>query len=115
MIASVLGGCPINLAYTIPIPSTLPSAKKALFAWSWFNQLGNRCAPFRCLLLFTSLTDVRSENYMNCAVVDIAGSSSSSFTGPALFRANTLADGTCIVPEGTAVRSLSPSSTPARS
>lgn len=84
VIASVMGGCPIDLAYDIPIPSTLPAGKKALFAWSWFNQLGNR------------------ENYMNCAIVDVEGSSS-SFTGPALFRGNTLADGTCIVPEGTAV------------
>lgn len=42
VIASVMGGCPIDLAYDIPIPSTLPAGKKALFAWSWFNQLGNR-------------------------------------------------------------------------
>lgn len=38
---------------------------------------------------------------MDCAIVDISGSSSSkSFTGPGLFRANTLPDGTCITIEG---------------
>jgi hypothetical protein len=38
--------------------------------------------------------------YMNCAIVDISGSEATSYTGPSLFRANTLADGSCITKEG---------------
>ncbi|KAM0793788.1 hypothetical protein ACM66B_001205 [Microbotryomycetes sp. NB124-2] len=82
VIASIIGGCPIGLQFSVPIPSSLPSAKKATFAWTWFNLIGNR------------------EEYMNCAIVDIKGSSSSSYTGPTLFRANTFADNTCITVEG---------------
>ncbi|TNY23742.1 hypothetical protein DMC30DRAFT_413864 [Rhodotorula diobovata] len=82
VIHSVIGGCPLQSTYSVPIPSSLPSATKATFAWTWFNLVGNR------------------EEYMNCAIVDIQGSSSSgSYTGPGLFRANTLGD-TCITTEG---------------
>ncbi|KPV78046.1 uncharacterized protein RHOBADRAFT_50565 [Rhodotorula graminis WP1] len=82
VIHSVIGGCPLASTYSVPIPSGLPSATKATFAWTWFNLVGNR------------------EEYMNCAIVDIQGSSTAkSFTGPGLFRANTLGD-TCITTEG---------------
>ncbi|KDE09641.1 hypothetical protein MVLG_00047 [Microbotryum lychnidis-dioicae p1A1 Lamole] len=82
VIASIIGGCPIGLKFTIPIPN-LPSAKKATFAWTWFNRIGNR------------------EEYMNCAIVDIQGpNQQTSYTGPTPFRANTFADGTCITTEG---------------
>ncbi|GAA5958886.1 hypothetical protein JCM21900_002268 [Sporobolomyces salmonicolor] len=78
VIHSIIGGCPLELNYSVPIPSDLPSATSATFAWTWFNEIGNR------------------EEYMNCAIVDIDGSSDTSFTGPGLYRANTLPDGTCI-------------------
>ncbi|GAA5909254.1 hypothetical protein JCM5296_006108 [Sporobolomyces johnsonii] len=78
VIHSIIGGCPLELNYSVPIPSNLPSAESATFAWTWFNEIGNR------------------EEYMNCAIVDIDGSSDTSFTGPGLYRANTLPDGTCI-------------------
>ncbi|GAA6044256.1 hypothetical protein JCM8097_002096 [Rhodosporidiobolus ruineniae] len=83
VIHSVIGGCPLSSNYSVPIPSDLPSAKSATFAWTWQNKVGNR------------------EEYMNCAIVDIAGSSSSkSYTGPGLFRANTFSDGECTTTEG---------------
>ncbi|GAA5965040.1 hypothetical protein JCM21900_006220 [Sporobolomyces salmonicolor] len=78
VIHSIIGGCPLELNYSVPIPSNLPSATSATFAWTWFNEIGNR------------------EEYMNCAIVDIEGSNDTSFTGPGLYRANTLPDGTCI-------------------
>ncbi|GAA5906901.1 hypothetical protein JCM5296_005562 [Sporobolomyces johnsonii] len=78
VIHSIIGGCPLVLNYSVPIPSNLPSATSATFAWTWFNEIGDR------------------EEYMNCAIVDIDGSSDTSFTGPGLYRANTLPDGTCI-------------------
>ncbi|SCV68342.1 BQ2448_463 [Microbotryum intermedium] len=82
VIASIIGGCPIGLKFTIPIPN-LPSAKKATFAWTWFNLIGNR------------------EEYQNCAIVDIQGPpQQTSYTGPSPFRANTFADGSCITTEG---------------
>ncbi|KAM0752981.1 hypothetical protein T439DRAFT_378733 [Meredithblackwellia eburnea MCA 4105] len=76
VIDSIIGGCPLTEAYNFDIPSDLPSGKKALFAWTWQNLIGNR------------------EEYMNCAVVDVVGSSK-SFTGPGLFRANTFPTGDC--------------------
>jgi hypothetical protein len=77
VVASIIGGCPISMAYSIPLPS-LPSATKALFAWSWQNKEGNR------------------EDYGNCAIVDIVGTGpGTTYTGPKLFRANAVPDGTC--------------------
>ncbi|BGO98980.1 endoglucanase [Rhodotorula toruloides] len=83
VIHSIIGACPLSSSYSVPVPAGLPSADSATFAWTWFNEMGNR------------------EMYMDCAIVDISGSSSSkSFTGPGLYRANTLSDGTCITIEG---------------
>ncbi|GAA5949902.1 hypothetical protein JCM3765_007732 [Sporobolomyces pararoseus] len=82
VIYSVEGGCPLQSNYSVPIPKGLPAAKSATFSWTWFNKVGNR------------------EMYQNCAIVDITGGSSSSFTGPELYRANTFEDGTCTTVEG---------------
>ncbi|GAA5909329.1 hypothetical protein JCM6882_000953 [Rhodosporidiobolus microsporus] len=95
VIHSVMGGCPIQSSYNVPIPASLPSAKSATFAWTWQNKVGNR------------------ELYMNCAIVDIEGGSSKSYSGPGLYRANTFADGTCIIPEGTEVLYPNPGPSPA--
>ncbi|WVF67528.1 hypothetical protein IAT40_002284 [Kwoniella sp. CBS 6097] len=53
-----IGGCLVDgMTNTIDIPSEAPSGE-ALFAWGWFNRLGNR------------------EMYHNCAVVTITGGGS---------------------------------------
>jgi len=40
---SIVGGCPIDTEnYTIPVPSDLPPSARALLAWSWENNTGNR-------------------------------------------------------------------------
>ncbi|KAI5476810.1 endoglucanase [Pseudohyphozyma bogoriensis] len=64
VIYSIEGGCPIDLAYDVPIPSDVPAMDKAF---------------------------------------DIGGTSTAAYTAPAIYRANTFADGTCIVPENTNV------------
>lgn len=80
VIYSVVGGCPLSDAYSVPIPASLPSSPKATFAWTWVSR-------------------ATREMYGNCAIVAIKGDGSAkSFTGPGLFRANTLSDGTCISP-----------------
>ncbi|EED13456.1 extracellular protein, putative [Talaromyces stipitatus ATCC 10500] len=56
VIQSMEGGCPLTSNYSFTIPSDAPSGQ-ALFAWSWFNKIGNR------------------EMYMNCAQVTIEGGS----------------------------------------
>ncbi|OJD15030.1 hypothetical protein AJ78_04685 [Emergomyces pasteurianus Ep9510] len=56
VIESIVGGCPIAKQYSFKIPSSAP-AGEALFAWTWFNKIGNR------------------EMYMNCAPVTIENSS----------------------------------------
>lgn len=71
------GGCPASgtSSYNFRVPADVPPTEGAIFAWSWFNNLGNR------------------EMYMNCAVVDIVGGGGSaekvSFASrPTLFKAN---------------------------
>ena len=81
VIKSMIGNCPIQTEYSFTIPSTAPAAKNVLFAWTWFNYSGNR------------------EMYMNCARVDITGTSGGELTGPEIFKGNILGD-TCVVPEG---------------
>ncbi|KAG5957321.1 hypothetical protein E4U58_006188 [Claviceps cyperi] len=57
VIHSWVGNCPLHgdSTFKFTVPSDTPSGP-ALFAWSWFNQIGNR------------------EMYMNCASINIAGS-----------------------------------------
>ncbi|KAJ5295827.1 hypothetical protein PENANT_c001G01890 [Penicillium antarcticum] len=54
VIESIEGDCPIAKKYQFDIPSDAP-AGDALFAWTWFNKVGNR------------------EMYMNCAMITIGG------------------------------------------
>ncbi|KAG6231428.1 hypothetical protein E4U34_004925 [Claviceps purpurea] len=56
VIHSWIGNCPLHgdSTFQFTVPSDTPSGP-ALFAWSWFNQIGNR------------------EMYMNCASITIAG------------------------------------------
>lgn len=42
VIASIIDGCPVGLHFDIPIPANLPAQKKATFAWTWHNLIGNR-------------------------------------------------------------------------
>lgn len=68
VIRSFVGGCPLTAKWDFTLPADTP-AGDALFAWSWFNQIGNR------------------EMYMNCAHVTVQGggpgNSSSSSSEPA--------------------------------
>ncbi|KAL2268974.1 hypothetical protein VTJ83DRAFT_3820 [Remersonia thermophila] len=84
------GGCPIvssapgtgsgagtgvGSSFRFRLPRDTPPRKGAVFAWTWFNNLGNR------------------EMYMNCAVVDVVGGHGGSEkvpfeSRPALFMAN---------------------------
>jgi hypothetical protein len=54
VIQSILGGCPTTSGWDFQVPGDAP-AGDAVFAWTWFNRLGNR------------------EMYMNCASVTIGG------------------------------------------
>ncbi|GAB1314633.1 hypothetical protein MFIFM68171_04843 [Madurella fahalii] len=72
------GGCPgpSESSFNFRVPSDVPATDGAIFAWTWFNNLGNR------------------EMYMNCAVVDIVGGAGSSAekvsfaNRPTVFKAN---------------------------
>ena len=94
VIHSYLGGCPVVTpaggSFNFQIPSDAPTGA-AMFAWTWFNEVGNR------------------EMYMDCASVTITGSGSSKrarkrastpfSSRPSLFVAN-LGNG-CTTIEGT--------------
>ncbi|EEH06906.1 conserved hypothetical protein [Histoplasma capsulatum G186AR] len=85
VIKSIIGGCPIPLKYKFKIPSNAPSGK-AVFAWTWFNRIGNR------------------EMYMNCAYVNVAGGSGDGFDSlPELFKANVALQTKCNTEEGSAI------------
>ncbi|KAJ5469106.1 hypothetical protein N7475_006858 [Penicillium sp. IBT 31633x] len=61
VIQSMEGDCPIAKKYTFDVPSDAPDGD-ALFAWTWFNKVGNR------------------EMYMNCAMITIGGSGNRNST-----------------------------------
>ncbi|KGO76384.1 hypothetical protein PITC_018240 [Penicillium italicum] len=67
VIESIEGDCPIAKKYQFDIPSDAPSGE-ALFAWTWFNKVGNR------------------EMYMNCAMITIGGSSNRNATVDSEYR-----------------------------
>lgn len=57
VIHSYIGNCPLKTSWSFTLPNDTP-AGSALFAWSWWNNLGNR------------------EMYMNCAHVTISSAKS---------------------------------------
>ncbi|RGP79700.1 spore coat sp96 precursor [Fusarium longipes] len=74
VIHSYIGNCPAagTSSFDFKVPSDAPSGE-AIFAWTWFNQIGNR------------------EMYMNCAAVTIKGGSKRASTmsnRPEMFVAN---------------------------
>ncbi|ODH47646.1 hypothetical protein GX48_06263 [Paracoccidioides brasiliensis] len=72
VIMSMIGGCPLPKNYLVKIPHFAPQGE-VVFAWSWFNLLGNR------------------EMYMNCALVNIksgSGNSSDFENLPDMYVAN---------------------------
>ncbi|KAM0440795.1 hypothetical protein ACHAPT_000096 [Fusarium lateritium] len=75
VIHSYVGNCPGagTTSYDFKVPADTPSGE-AIFAWTWFNQIGNR------------------EMYMNCAAVTIGGGSKKRANAlsnrPAMFVAN---------------------------
>ncbi|KAJ4271407.1 hypothetical protein NW762_000109 [Fusarium torreyae] len=74
VIHSYIGNCPAagTSTFDFKVPTDAPSGE-AIFAWSWFNQIGNR------------------EMYMNCAAVKIGGGSkraSAMSNRPEMFVAN---------------------------
>lgn len=56
--------------YLVPIPTGIPSAKRAVFHWSWINAIGNR------------------EYYANCADIAIQGVSPGKLEGLQLLVVN---------------------------
>ncbi|KAG6015871.1 hypothetical protein E4U43_004649 [Claviceps pusilla] len=82
VIHSYIGNCPLQgeSSYDFVLPADTPSGTM-LFAWTWFNKVGNR------------------EMYMNCAVIDVVGdggkkkkkkrgTAATLSTRPAMFVAN---------------------------
>lgn len=90
VIKSMIGGCPLTTTYDFTIPSFAPDGT-ALFAWSWVNLQGNR------------------EFYMNCAEVDIVGSTTAKrdFTSfddlPFIWKANLAGLNACTTTENVVV------------
>lgn len=91
VIKSWIGNCPNAnggaQSFSFTVPTSAPSGT-AIFAWTWFNKIGNR------------------EMYMNCAVVNIGGGGGRRIKqrqlgGPSVFIAN-VGNG-CKTTEGTDV------------
>lgn len=60
VVHSWIGSCPLTPTWTFTLPNDTPGGD-AIFAWTWFNKIGNR------------------EMYMNCAHVTILGRSGFDF------------------------------------
>ncbi|KAI9754684.1 MAG: hypothetical protein M4579_004589 [Chaenotheca gracillima] len=84
VIESIIGGCPLTETYDFTLPDYTPGGS-ALFAWTWFNLVGNR------------------EMYMDCARVQIDNSGSSSQSKfkslPNMYVANVGDKGDCTTVE----------------
>lgn len=92
VIQSMIGGCGFNKTWEFEIPQEAPPGN-ALFAWTWFNKIGNR------------------EMYMNCAMVTISDAPDSlndnkNVTNPPkfeslpeIFIANINREGKCVTIE----------------
>ncbi|KAJ5516201.1 hypothetical protein N7527_007761 [Penicillium freii] len=92
VIQSMVGGCGFNRTWPFKIPREAPPGE-ALFAWTWFNRIGNR------------------EMYMNCAMVTIGDApdswndnknvtNSPKFESlPEIFIANINGEGKCVTSE----------------
>ncbi|KHN95580.1 endoglucanase [Metarhizium album ARSEF 1941] len=104
VIRSYIGNCPVrgDSSYSFTLPSDLP-AGDMLFAWTWFNNEGNR------------------EMYMNCAAITVQaggggqarpGGAASYSSRPAMFVAN-VGNGICTY-EGTDVDFPQPGPDPVR-
>ncbi|KAK9760405.1 hypothetical protein K7432_015590, partial [Basidiobolus ranarum] len=71
VLSTIYSNCIISsLDYSVTIPSTAGASKNVIFAWTWINKIGNR------------------EYYMNCADIEITGSSDGYITGPSLLVVN---------------------------
>lgn len=81
VIESYIGSCPLQSggSFTFNVPKETKSGE-VLFAWSWFNKVGNR------------------EMYMNCAAVTITNGGSGLASFPDIFVANI--DNDCGTEEG---------------
>ncbi|RKP07205.1 hypothetical protein THASP1DRAFT_6962, partial [Thamnocephalis sphaerospora] len=80
VLKDVMDTCMVDsLHYSVPLPATAPGSKRAIFAWSWINAVGNR------------------EYYMNCADVAIKGPANGKIVGKKMLVANI--PGTPTVPE----------------
>jgi hypothetical protein len=91
VIHSIVGNCPTEGAsYQVPVPADLPSGKDIIFAWTWFNHIGNR------------------EMYMNCAAVDVLGTNTGALELPQMFEANHFGASECTTPEGVDVDFAAP-------
>ncbi|KAI5778515.1 hypothetical protein EDC01DRAFT_756652 [Geopyxis carbonaria] len=93
---SWIGACPTDAGgpFIFTIPRAAPNGQ-AIFAWTWFNKIGNR------------------EMYMGCAIVNITGGGSGLGNYPNVFTANI--GGTCTVTEGFPVEFPNPGSDVVRS
>ena len=81
VVKSYIGQCPVQGggSFDFNVPKETKSGE-VIFAWSWFNRVGNR------------------EMYMNCAVVTITNGGSGLHNYPDIFVANL--DNTCGTDEG---------------
>ncbi len=71
VVSSYIGNCPVNgdSSYQFTLPNDTP-AGQMIFAWTWFNNEGNR------------------EMYMNCAVITVAGKKRRDASVPLSSRPN---------------------------
>jgi len=87
VIHSYIGNCPVDgdSSYSFTVPADSISGD-AVFAWTWFNQIGNR------------------EMYMNCASITVTGGNGVGLGSlPDTFVANIPIAGTCSTVEGSDV------------
>ncbi|CAK9785932.1 hypothetical protein CC85DRAFT_287531 [Cutaneotrichosporon oleaginosum] len=87
VIQSILGECPSIGSWNFDVPNDAP-AGDAVFAWTWFNNLGNREMYMNCASVTIGGGGQRrrdDESYSNATLVSRAASYNSA---PEIFQAN---------------------------
>lgn len=85
-IHSFIGGCPLKSTWPFTLPNDTP-AGEAVFAWTWFNNIGNREMYMNCAHVTIKARSARDEHESGVSLNDRSPSDSFS-SRPANFIAN---------------------------
>ncbi|KAB8225692.1 hypothetical protein BDV33DRAFT_187050 [Aspergillus novoparasiticus] len=99
VLKSIEGGCGVNKEWTFEIPKDAPPGE-ALFAWTWFNKVGNREMYMNCAMVTIGDANIHASRLSRRWGVQRATHDQAFQSLPELFIANVNGEGKCVTIEG---------------